>query len=255
MAIGNSWVCLGRYISRGMSRQRINNNTFSAPIYRINYNANTLYHKGVAFPTENRYIQSWNDLFGADAGNATNVQKALKSLELQAERFLKIPNHLRLAKACALDSGIASYVGFNVFWSRFRQIGGSYLFRQWSHEMTSAAVDSFQYGFNISKNIHTDVWCKAVYNDSTKEIYISGNTNLQSFNSSSMNQDIGAAFPHNVADLMDYDRVSPFSQEWNNTAITLTWKSWPGSGERPDEKARIAAGNYTRSFTDNNPAN
>jgi len=286
MALGSSYVCVGRYLTKGTSRARVCSPSFGG-LYRINYTPDIIYQtygKEFSVPAglagvpasqvgtimPNRYITQWTGLWGADRDNKTAIMRALSGLCFQVEDLvLKSPNAVKLIYAAAQDSGIMNNDFYNHWWRIFLAGGGAgfQLEKQYNYKKSSSDDPIFRYGPYLGKYVSVNHWVPVTYDDVTKEIKLSGaQSNLQMTN--------GTPYKHPVVDYGErlggrgllagnvnnyYDRGNLWASGWadhinQNYAWgqTVNYEVFPGTGFTTKEAARSAISNHTNSLSDTN---
>lgn len=285
MALGSSYVCVGRYLVKATSRARVCSPSFGG-MSRVNFTPDVIwqtYGKEFTVPAglpgvpaslvgqvqKNRYIPNWDNLWGADANNKTNIMRALSGLCFQVEdRVLKNPSAVSVLYAGAQDSGILNNDFYNQWWRMFSQggVAGSNSFfieKQFNYKKSSSDDSIFKWGPYLGKYVQVNQWIPVTYDDVTKEIKISGRMSNITFGSLN-----GTPFKHPVAGNTGvnggainnyYDRGNLYANAWNDHVNrsyawgqTFNYKVFPGTGFTTDEVARSVVDNYTNSISNTN---
>jgi len=286
MALGSSYVCIARYLIKATSRARVCSPSFGG-IRRCNFTPDMIwqtYGKNFTVPgglpgvppekvgtlQKNTYITHWDELWGADKNNKTNIMRALSGLCIQAEdKALKNPSAISLLYAGAQDSGIMNNDFFNHWWRMYSQggvagVNSFQIEKRYSYRQTSSNDPIFKYGPYLGKYVQVNHWIPVTYNDVSKEIKISGIANNSNFGVLN-----GTPYKHPVAGNTNpdggainnyYDRGNLYAYAWNDHidryyawGLVLNYNVFPGIGFTSDEITRSNVDNFGQSISTTNP--
>lgn len=284
MALGSSYVCVGRYLVKATSRARVCSSSFGG-IYRINFTPDIIwqtYGKEFTIPAGlpgvpaslvgqtqgNGYISHWTGLWGADKDNKTNIMRALSGLCFQVEdRVIKNPSAINVIYCAAQDSGILNNDMYNHWWRIFSQGGmagsqGFQIEKQFSYKQSSSDDPIFKYGPYLGKYVSVNHWVPVTYDDVTKEIKISGtasNLLLGIRNGTPYRHPVALNTGDGGSTNNYYDRGNLWASGWSNHInLTYAWGQvinynvFPGTGFTTNESARLAVDNHTNSLSNTN---